>query len=112
MNDQEFELFLQRELKAQNDYIADDGFTDALMAQLPAKPDREKAKPNRLVVWAAILSTVLVAAILPLQAMLQGFASIFTQPSANWATLLGLGLSMLAVAALVVWNDRTRIFEV
>lgn len=112
MNDQEFELFLQRELKAQNSYIEDDGFTDALMAQLPAKPARSKAKPNRLIIWAALLSTAIVVAILPLQAMLQGFASIFTQPGANWVTLLSLGLSMLAVAALVVWNDRTRLFEI
>ncbi|GAA6151433.1 hypothetical protein [Pseudoteredinibacter isoporae] len=111
MNDQEFELFLQRELKAQNDYIEDDGFTAALMAQLPAKPERAKAKPNRLVIWSGIISTAIVVAILPIQSMLQGFASIFTQPSANWATLLGLGLSMLAVSALVVWNDRTRLFE-
>lgn len=112
MNDQEFELFLQRELKAQSHYVDDDGFTDAIMAQLPAKPLRTKTKPNRLVVWVAIVSSLIVAAILPLQSMYQAIASVFAQPSANWITLLAIGLGMLAVAALVVWNDRTRIFEI
>ncbi len=82
------------------------------MAQLPAPPARAKAKPNRLIIWAGLISTAIVVAILPIQSMLQGFASIFTQPSANWATLLGLGLSMVAVSALVVWNDRTRLFDI
>lgn len=112
MNDQEFELWLQSELSNPEPYIADDGFTEQLMAQLPAAPRRKLSRPNVLVMLAALVSTAIVIAVLPVQSMLQSFASLFVQPSANWLSLVGLGIMMLAASALVVWNDRVRIFEV
>ncbi|MCV6614354.1 MAG: hypothetical protein OIF35_05195 [Cellvibrionaceae bacterium] len=114
LSDQDFEQWLQQELQGQAAYIPDDGFTEQLMAQLPAQPKAEPLlkKPNRLVVWAALISSAIVLSILPVQDMLAGFADIFLSPRSNWFSLMGLGLGMGALASLVVWNDRARIFDV
>lgn len=112
MNDQEFELWLGQELKANTAYVEDSGFTDQLMAQLPASVEPQRQPINKLVLWATIISSAIVALLLPVQSILHSFTAVFSQPVENWLTILGFGVSMGMVSILVLWNDRSRIFEV
>lgn len=111
MNDQEFEQYLQQQMQ-QSDYIEDDGFTAALMAQLPAKPRRSSAVKAKLgVVLMAILSCVIVWNVLPVQIPVGDIMQVLSQPLVNIWIYAGMAASLMAGSVLILWNDRSRFFE-
>lgn len=112
MNDQEFELWLQNQMKSA-DYIEDDGFTNSLMQSLPQRPRRRsQVKARLLVSFAAMLACMLVYFILPVQIPVQMLMETVSQPLAHIWLFAGLGAGLMSVAVFMLWNDRSSYFEI
>jgi hypothetical protein len=111
MNEQEFERWLQSQMQ-HSDYVEDDGFTESLMLKLPSRPRRSgQIKARLFVSLAAMIACTLVYFILPVTIPVQQVMAAAAQPFAHLWLFAGIGAGLMSVAVLMLWNDRSRFFE-
>lgn len=96
MQDDEFKsLFTDSE-----PYLADDGFTAALMARLPTKDAKPQLWINRLPALAVLMALAIVAWVMPIA---QPFQAFILQPL-HWQQWWHLGLMMACMLGVsIVW---------
>jgi hypothetical protein len=95
-------------LQQENSYVADDGFTQQVMASLPRRPRRRL--PGFLLFGAAIIGSVAAALWLPWNALpplnATALSSLNFQVFLPWLTVCTVIASLTwAVIAAVQWED-------
>lgn len=104
-NENTFDNWLSQQLRDGEDYIEDGGFTELVMASLPAQPFVQPATTSRWpTILGALLSTIFVMWFFPVGYIVESvfFAniSLFTLAAA------GVAFSVVASAAALVANQR------
>lgn len=99
-----FDQWLQDSMQANTPYLDDDGFSQNVLAQLPAKPKLSQAQQTLIVTLSCLLGCFMAGMMIPTE-WLQTLASVETIP---WSSALVLGGGLLLLGAAIVWNDREQ----
>lgn len=103
----EFEQWLTEQLHDRQPYLEDKGFSDQVMAAVPAAPRIRHLRP---LIWATLLA---LGCVIIMLALFPGWTTLFNLVTA-FLTLplltllqigLGLGLSITALGALAIWRE-------
>jgi hypothetical protein len=104
-NNDAFENWLSQQLRDADDYIDDNGFTDAVMEKLPAKPLFAPQKTSRIPTLLALLfSSALVISVFPVGYVVESV--FFTQVSFFTLALAGVAFSTLTGAFAIFANKH------
>lgn len=105
-DEHDFDQWLQQELKRNADYVNDDGFTDGVMAAIPAQPSRTWPFT---VAWTlcALLTGALALALFPGWEWVYSLAGAIAGWSLTTIMQIGATVSLLLVllATALVWNE-------
>lgn len=108
-DERELDQWLAREFQRSTEYIDDNGFTDQVMARLPAAPVSERTRGFRPLLVAVVigllvgLAAVLTVPVPPLLAALLG--GLMAAPLTVWLQVGG-ALSLLAMLGAGYWVWR------
>jgi hypothetical protein len=116
MNDKsDFNQWLQRELTHPSEYLNDDGFTDKVMAALPAQRPRGVLAPALWTLLLALLAGAVGLALFPgwdwAYSLLDAFVSLLLLTSVQMSLMtlvqMGLGFTLIlgTIAAATLWNE-------
>jgi hypothetical protein len=116
MNDEsDFNQWLQRELTRPSKYLNDDGFTDKVMAALPAQRPRGVLAPAIWTILLALLAGGVGLALFPgwdwTYSLLNAVVSLPLLTSVQMSLLtlvqMGLGFTLIlgTIAAAILWNE-------
>lgn len=102
-----FDRWLADELHSRQVYLEDEGFSDQVMAAVPAAPRTQRL---HTLAWAALLSMICVIVILSLfpgwTALYSLVTAFLTLPLMTLLQIgLGLGLGITTLGALAIWQD-------
>ena len=105
MSDQDsFDQWLQDSMQANTPYLDDDGFSQNVLAQLPAKPKLSQTQQTLIITFSCLLGCLMAGLMMPTE-WIQALLSIETIP---WTSALALGGGLLLLGAAIVWNDREQ----
>ncbi len=101
----DFDQWLQRELTPE--HLNDDGFTDKVMAALPARRRRSALAPAIWTSLLALLAGALGLALFPGWDWVYDLATIFVSLPLTTLVQMGLGVTLAlgAIAAATLWNE-------
>lgn len=108
MNDKpDFNQWLQRELTRHSEHLNDDGFTDRVMAALPAQRPRGVMAPALWTTLLALLAGALGLALFPGWDWVYSLLDAFVSLPLVTLVQMGLGFTLIlgTIAAATLWHE-------
>ena len=99
-----FDQWLKDSMQANTPYLDDDGFSQNVLAQLPARPRLSQTQQTLIITLSCLLGCLLAALMIPTE-WIETLASIEMIP---WRSAVALGAGLLLLGAAIVWNDREQ----
>ncbi|MEH6551334.1 MAG: hypothetical protein V7711_05320 [Pseudomonadales bacterium] len=97
-------------LRKSEPYLPDDGFTMAVMAQLPTPTILPTWKKNLLLMTATVIGTGLTASLLPVGTIpVNEIISQFSQQLMNLKNLAMAGATLLALGGCAIWASEQEL---
>lgn len=108
-SDEAFDTWLREELHSRQTYLEDEGFSDRVLAAVPARPATDRLRPYLWSLLLALAATLLTLWLFPGWSwLLSVLAAFITLPL---MTLLMIGavmsLVMAALVGLLLWQSES-----
>lgn len=97
-----FDQWLDTAMQNRSDYLDDNGFSESILQQLPAKPKLSNWQQNLIIIISCIIGCGAAASLIsPLW-----LTELTTIKTLTWPMAVGLGAGLLLLGSAIVWNDR------